>query len=77
MEKMKPKVAGKLVRAFRAAHKANWYPTIMRSWEMVGFTYVGLGTTTPSAKLNISTVVALTRANCPDFAEFIGEPWQE
>lgn len=77
MEKMKPKVAGKVVRAFRAAHKANWCPTIMRSWEMTGFTYVGLGTPTPSARLSLETVVALTSANCPDFAEFVGEAWKE
>ena len=76
-DKMTPKVAGKVVRASKAECAANWAPTIMSSWELTGFTYVGLGTTSPQVRLNMNTAIELCKANCADFSEFVGPEWDE
>ncbi len=75
-QKQKPKVAGKLIRAHRAMWNASFPTTIMRSWELTGFHYKGLGTSSNSACLDLRAIVALAKANCQDFAEFVGAPWQ-
>ena len=73
--KQKPKVAGKLIRAFRATWQANYPTTIMRSWELTGFYYTGLGTSNSGVCLDLRSVIALAEANCQDFDTFCGAPW--
>lgn len=73
--KQKPKVAGKLIRAFRASWIASYPTTVMRSWQLTGFAYTGLGTATQGARLCLRSIVELVKVNCPDFEDFVGAPW--
>lgn len=74
--KQKPKVAGKLIRAYRAAWIASHPTTIMRSWELTGFRYTDLGTPKVGACLDLTAIIAVAEANCQDFDVFVGAPWQ-
>ena len=74
--KQKPKVAGKLIRAYRASWVAGYPTTVMRSWEAVGFHYTDLGTKNPGVRLDLKSILALAKANCQDFESFVAETSQ-
>lgn len=63
----KPKVAGKMIRAFKSFWCCSYPLTILKSWEMTGIRYYNIGTPNMSAAIDISLINKIVAANCPDF----------
>ena len=77
-EKTRPKVAGKVVRAFMALWRASCPITVMKCWEMTGFRYIYNYMQLTRISLDFTTITKLIYANCqmPVISDD-EEPWIE
>ena len=71
----KPKVSGKILRAYKALWMANIPTTVMAAWETTGFTYRGLGTDKVKAFLNMSLISEIVHQNCSDLEPDDSTEW--
>lgn len=63
----RPKVEGKIVRAYQALWRASLPSTVCHCWQTTGFMYRNVGMRDESAVIDMARVLALQRTNCPDW----------